>query len=92
MEAEYMANMLVVHHPDGTCAINGHNYDECMYHDDYPDAWAMAEDVYIDINGAPVRKKAPEVPSVPNVIQHALDKGSRRDPMRNRTKGGTSYE
>ncbi len=92
MEQEYISNMLVVHHPDGNCPQHGHNYDECMFHDDYPDAWAMAEDVYIDINGAPLRKKAPQVPTVPNLLQKALDNNTRRDHPRNRNRNHTSFE
>jgi len=92
LEAEYLGNMLVVHHPAGQCANSGHNYDECMYHDDYPDSWAMAEDVYVEINGAPVRKKKPEVPSVPNMLQGLLDKGTFRDPGRRYGRADTSFE
>lgn len=92
LEKEYLGNMLVVHHPDGHCAVTGHNYDECMYHDDHPDAWVMAEDVYAEINGAPVRKKAPEVPSVPNMVQGLLDKGTSRDRSRNLGRGNSSFE
>lgn len=92
LEAEYLSNMLVVHHPEGECPSTGHNYDECMYHDDYPDAWVMAEDVYVELNGPPVRKKAPEVPSVPNIVQGLLDKGTARDRGRFRSRGGTSFE
>lgn len=92
LEAEYLGNMLVVHHPEGSCAATGHNYDECMYHDDYPDAWVMAEDVYVEINGAPVKKARPEVPSVPNLIQGILDKGTSRDPRRHYGQSATSFE
>ena len=91
LQKTYMSNMLVVEHPDGQCNKNGHNYDECIYHDDYPDAWAMVEDVYVEINGAPVKKKKTEVPTVPNLIQGILDKGTSRDP--NRSRGNyTSFE
>jgi len=91
LEKEYMGDMLVVHHPAGECARDGHNYDECMHHDDFPDAWVMAEDVYVELNGAPVRQKRPDIPTVPNVVANLLDKGTRRD--RSRYGGGnSSYE
>lgn len=56
------------------------------------DAWMMAEDIYVDINGVPRRKQKPEVPTVPNMIQGILDKGTMRDPRRNRGKYQTSFE
>lgn len=92
LEKEYMGNMLVVHHPEGECAKDGHNYDECMYHDDYPDAWVLAEDLYFELNGAPVKKVKPEVPSVPNVVSNLLDKGTRRDRNRYSGRANTSFE
>jgi DNA-binding protein Fis len=92
LEQEYMGNMLVVQHPNGQCAKDGHNYDECMHHDDFPDAWAMAEDVYVDLNGAPVRQKKPDIPSVPNVVQNLLDKGTMRDRSRYSGGANTSFE
>lgn len=92
LEAEYMGNMLVVHHPEGQCATTGHNYDECMYHDDYCDAWALAEDMYFELNGAPVKKVRPEVPTVPNVVSNLLDKGTRRDRNRYSGRSETSFE
>jgi len=92
LEKETIGDMLVVSHPKGSCNHGNHNYDECPYHDDYPDAWMMAEDVYIDINGVPARKKKPEVLTVPNIIQKALDAGTKRDPMRKRGSNHTSFE
>lgn len=92
LEKEMMGDILVVHHPAGECAKDGHNYDECMYHDDYPDAWCMAEDVYVDINGAPVRQKKPEVPTAPHMLDELLNKGTMRDRSRYAGRGGTSYE
>lgn len=92
LEKETIGDMLVVSHPKGSCNHGNHNYDECPYHDDYPDAWMMAEDVYVDINGVPARKKKPEVLTVPNIIQKALDTGTRRDPQRGRGRNHTSFE
>lgn len=92
LQKKYMGEMLVVSHPDGECNKNGHDYDECIYHDDYPDAWVMAEDVYVEINGAPVKKKKPEVPSVPNMVQNLLEKGTHRDLNRNRGMDSNSFE
>jgi hypothetical protein len=92
LEKEIIGNMLVVHHPEGACNRNDHNYDECEYHDDYPDAWMMAEDIYVEVNGVPRRKKPPQVPTVPNVVQNLLDKGTRHDRNRNRGSAETSFE
>lgn len=88
LEKEFIGNMLVVHHPDGQCNRAAHNYDECLYHDDYPDVWMMIEDLYVDLNGVPKRKKKPDVPTVPNVVAHLLDNG------KGRLRGGveTSFE
>lgn len=89
LEKENIGNMLVVHHPKGSCNTNDHNYDECPYHDDYPDSWAMAEDLYVELNGVPARKQKPQVPTVPNAIDRLL--GS---PMRasKRYKTGSGFE
>lgn len=92
LEKEIIGGMLVVRHPNGSCNGNSHNYDECAYHDDYPDAWMMAEDIYVDINGVPQRKKKPEVLSVPNLIRGILDKGTVHDPRRNRGRYESSFE
>ena len=92
LEKEIIGNMLVVHHPEGACNRNDHNYDECVYHDDYPDSWMMAEDAYFEINGAPVKKKPVKTPTVPNMVDDLLNKGTVRDPKRNSGRGETSYE
>jgi hypothetical protein len=73
LEKEIIGGLLVVHHPKGSCNVSDHDYDECPYHDDYPDAWALAEDLYVELNGVPVRKKAPTVLTVPNQIAKLLD-------------------
>lgn len=92
LEKETIGRMLVVHHPDGQCNKDDHNYDECEYHDDYPDAWMMAEDMYVEVNGVPKRKKPVKVPTVENAVQKLLDKGTVRDPNRNRGRGDLSFE
>lgn len=74
LEKETLGNMLVVHHPKGSCKSGDHTYDDCPYHDDYCDSWALAEDVYIDLNGPPVRKTKPAVPTVPNAIGKLLNR------------------
>lgn len=74
LEKEIIGNMLVVHHPKGTCNTADHNYDECPYHDDYPDTWMMVEDLYVDRNGVPKRKDRPVIVTEPNAISFRLDK------------------
>lgn len=80
--------VLVVHHPSGSCDGNDHNYDECLFHDDYPDAWAVAEDAYFEINGVPKKKEKPETPTVPNSLTAMLNKGTMRDRRRSRGNAG----
>lgn len=91
LEKETIGSMLVVGHPKGSCNRNDHNYDECIYHDDYPDTWAMVEDLYVEINGVPKRKIKPTVPTVPNALQSLLDKGI-RGPNRRGGSSHTSFE
>ena len=91
LEKEIVGNMLIVHHPEGACAKDGHNYDQCMYHDDYPDAWMMAEDGYFEINGAPKMDKPEKVQTVTNRVDILLNKGTLRDRNRQRYTG-TSFE
>lgn len=92
LEKEVKGNLLVVAHPEGACNKTGHDYDECPYHDDYPDAWMMAEDAYFEINGVPVKKKKPVVPQVEDATQRLLNKGTVRDRERNRGRGDLSFE
>jgi len=47
---------------------------------------------YVEINGAPVRIKKPEVPTVPNVVANLLDKGTARDRSRYGGGSNSSYE
>lgn len=85
LEKENIGDMLVVHHPKGNCNASDHNYDECVYHDDYPDAWMMVEDLYVELNGVPERKKKPKIPTVPNAVVKMLDA-----PMRGKKRYGSA--
>jgi len=57
---EIIGSMLVVEHPAGQCQSTGHNYDNCIHHDDYPDSWALAEILYVTLNGMPLGQRPPE--------------------------------
>lgn len=73
LEKEIKGSLLVVAHPSGTCNRDNHDYDDCPYHDDYPDAWMLAEHAYFDINGVPKGDVVkPKVPTVPNAIENLL--------------------
>lgn len=88
LEKEQIGDLLVVHHPKGSCNQADHNYDTCVYHDDYPDSWMLAEHAYIAINGVPKRVKKPEALTVPNAVSNMLNRSSRRS----RYTGGDSFE
>ncbi len=85
MEKEYVGKMLVVHHPSGSCSRSDHNYDECPYHDDYPDAWVLAEDAYIEINGVPARKLKPKISTVPDAVSKLLNNPLQKAKQRYRS-------
>lgn len=85
LEKEMKGDLLVVSHPEGTCNRADHEYDECPYHDDYPDAWMMAEHAYADVNGPPKAEKKPQVQTVPNALEKLLSA-----PMRDRKRYGGS--
>ena len=85
LEKEIKGNLLVVAHPHGSCNTSNHEYDECPYHDDYPDSWALAEHGYVDLNGVPDRPKKPSIPTVPNAIEKML-----KSPMAAKKQYGTS--
>lgn len=88
LEKEHIGLLLVVHHPTGSCNSDNHNYDECVYHDDYPDSWCLAEHAYIVINGVPAVAKKPEALTVPNAVQGLLNR-----PFRDRRRyGSNGYE
>ena len=90
LEKEIIGNLLVVHHPEGQAKVD--DYDDSLYHDDYPDSWCLAEDAYFEINGVPKKPKKPQSPTVPNQLKQMLDKGTVRDRNRTRSTGETSYE
>jgi hypothetical protein len=77
LEKELKGNLLVVAHPEGSCKASDHDYDDCAYHDDYPDSWMLAEHAYFDINGVPKVLAKPEVPTVPNAIENLLQKAQK---------------
>lgn len=60
LQKEIIGDMLVVAHPPGKCNPVNHNYDDCPHHDDYADSWALAELMYLVINGVPVGHRPPE--------------------------------
>lgn len=92
LEKETKGSLLVVAHPEGSCNRADHDYDECPYHDDYPDSWMLAEQGFVIINGVPKRAHKPEAHTIPNVVQKLLDKGSLRDKYRTGGNSETSYE
>jgi hypothetical protein len=92
LEKETIGEMLVVHHPNGKCNSSDHNYDECPYHDDYPDTWMMVEDLYVELNGVPLRKVKPKVPTVLNAVEKLLNKGTIYDKNRYQGGGTNSFE
>lgn len=78
LEKEIIGGLLVVHHPKGSCNSSDHNYDECPYHDDHPDTWMMAEDLYVEFNGVPKRAKKDLPLTVPNQVAKLLERGRGR--------------
>jgi hypothetical protein len=60
LQKELIGDLLVVGHPHGECGGDNHDYDNCPYHDDYPDSWALAELLYVVINGVPKGQRPPE--------------------------------
>jgi hypothetical protein len=60
LQKEIIGEMLVISHPKGNCTSKSHNYDNCSYHDDYPDSWALAELVFVVVNGVPLGSRPPE--------------------------------
>lgn len=84
LQKQIIGELLVVAHPNGKCKIEGgHDYDNCKFHDDYPDSWALAETAYIALNGLPEANKPPPKP------QSNLD-GSVRRLLVNKGKGNGS--
>lgn len=48
LQKQIIGDMVVVGHPAGN------------YHDDYPDSWALAEFLYLTLNGVPAGQRPPE--------------------------------
>lgn len=59
LQKEIRGNLIAVHHPAGEhrgpCDKN-----TCFLHDDYPDSWALAEHMYVKINGLPKVAQKPK--------------------------------
>ena len=79
LEKEIIGNMLVVHHPKGNCGGSDHDYDECEAHDDYCDSWALAEHMFIQLNGPVKRNKKAVVPTIPNAVDKLLNRSMKSD-------------
>lgn len=84
LEKQLKGDLLVVSHPEGSCDRGNHEYDECPYHDDYPDSWMLAEQAYVEINGAPKMDKKPELQTVENAVANLL-----KNPMHGIQKYGS---
>lgn len=82
LEKETIGNLLVVSHPPDS---NKHDEYGEGAHDDYPDAWTLAEHVYVLLNGREARKKAPTIPTVPHAVDNLLS-----NSMRNRRGSGAN--
>lgn len=87
LEKELIGNLLVVSHPEDN---QKHDTYEDGAHDDYPDSWVLAEHLYVVLNGKPMLKKKPEIPTIPNAVATLLEKGTGAD--RKRYGGETSYQ
>lgn len=66
LQKQIIGDMLVVAHPSGQCKKDGHDYDNCHLHDDHPDSWALAELLYVVLNGLPKGQTPPDESSGPN--------------------------
>ena len=60
LQKQIIGQLLVVEHPRGQCRKEGHDYDNCPHHDDYADSWALAELLYVTLNGVPKGQRPPE--------------------------------
>lgn len=77
LEKEIIGDMLVVHHPNGKCTGANHDYENCPHHDDYPDSWALAELLYIVLNGVPEGRRPPEeTTNYPSAVRRLLENKS----------------
>lgn len=76
LQKEIVGSLLVVAHPPGSCGEGEHDYENCIYHDDYPDSWALAEQLYITVNGMPAGQNPPEDGSnFDNAVRKLLNTG-----------------
>lgn len=69
LQKEIKGDLLIVGHPEGD------------YHDDYPDAWALAEHIYLFYNVPTAREEVKQIGDLPNPLNKMLD---RREPARSR--------
>lgn len=61
LQKQLIGDLLVVAHPHGSCSDSAsHDYESCPYHDDYPDSWALAELLYVTLNGVPKGQRPPD--------------------------------
>ena len=66
LQKQIIGDMLVVSHPSGD-----------TNHDDYADSWALAEMLYVVINGVPKGRRPPESPSnFDNALRRILSGGN----------------
>lgn len=82
LQKEIIGELLVVGHPSGTCdGKGGHDYDRCKYHDDYPDAWALAELAWITLKGLPDSDKMPNKPenNINSSVRRLLEDKGKKD-------------
>lgn len=82
LQKRLIGDMLVVEHAPGTCRSEGHDYDNCVHHDDYPDSWTLAEILYVTLNGVPKGQRPPENKSnfdsaVRNLLNNKAAQGNR---------------
>lgn len=89
LQKQVIGDMLVVAHPHGTCKKEGHDYDSCHFHDDYPDSWALAELVYVVINGLPKGQRPPDESQTnfDSAVRRMLDSSKKNRPA----PGGEDY-
>lgn len=71
---QVIGEMLVVQHVNGKCNANSHDYDNCPYHDDYCDSWALAELGYVSLRGVPAGQRPPtESSNFNSAVRKLLD-------------------
>lgn len=84
LKKQIIGDLIVAQHPKGNCNRANHDYENCPYHDDHPDAWALAELAYVNINGVPkTSKPPPRDNSFNSTVRRLLDEGKGRGAKRN---------